>query len=257
MNLANHELDPHIEERVKHFSEEVVQAAQRIHGFRDIDPEDELDPETFRAALGELQAQYEELCIADEELRAQVDELARVSVKRDVERQRYRELFDFAPDPYFVTNSWGLIVDANVAATALLDIEHRHLRGKPLATLIERDDITRFRDMLAVVQNSARVELEVRLKSKAGSDILVTLVGARGEDSDRILWTARSNPKSVFATTVLERSTPDAQIDALARALVERDEKLAMERRLREDLRRPTVPKITSSPCWLTIFAHR
>ncbi|CAA9401470.1 hypothetical protein AVDCRST_MAG94-5938, partial [uncultured Leptolyngbya sp.] len=50
----------------------------------------------------------------------------------EAERQRYQELFEFAPDGYLVTDAQGKIQEANLAAARLLNIEQRFLVGKPL-----------------------------------------------------------------------------------------------------------------------------
>src|SRR5256885_15870105 len=54
----------------------------------------------------------EELRVADEELRVQNEELAASKHAIDAERLRYRELFDFAPDAYLVTDVHGTIREA-------------------------------------------------------------------------------------------------------------------------------------------------
>ena len=51
------------------------------------------------------------------------------------ERQRYQELFEFAPDGYLVTDALGVIREANRAASELLGIRAEFLRGKPLSLI--------------------------------------------------------------------------------------------------------------------------
>ena len=68
------------------------------------------------SALEELQTANEELRVAEEELRVQTEELERSRDRLEHERRRYRDLFDFAPDPYVITSPEGLIIEANQAA---------------------------------------------------------------------------------------------------------------------------------------------
>lgn len=68
----------------------------------------------------ELRLQNEELRANDAELRAQHAELMAALANAEHERFRYRELFEFAPDAYLVTDSIGLILEANKAASELL-----------------------------------------------------------------------------------------------------------------------------------------
>ena len=50
----------------------------------------------------------------------------------DRERQKYFELFEFAPDACFLTDSHGIIREANVAASQLLGVPAQFLAGKTL-----------------------------------------------------------------------------------------------------------------------------
>ena len=58
----------------------------------------------------------------------------------EVERHRYQELFNLAPDGYLVTDAVGLIQEANVAISTLLRVQKDYLIGKPLLVFFpERD----------------------------------------------------------------------------------------------------------------------
>lgn len=54
----------------------------------------------------------------------------------EVERHRYRTLFEMAPDGYLVTNRQGQIYYANRAAAALFHLPGDQLVGKPLVVLV-------------------------------------------------------------------------------------------------------------------------
>jgi PAS domain S-box-containing protein len=107
-------------------------------------PSGELLPE----ALAELDVAIEELSVTGEELRSQTDELAATRRALEAERQRYQELFDSAPVPYLVTDPVGRVREANRAAAALLGVEQRFLRGKPLAACVASGDRWAFRSFL-------------------------------------------------------------------------------------------------------------
>src|SRR4051794_39537984 len=57
-------------------------------------------PESLPTALEELNLTMEELAVADEEIRQQHEELFATRLQVEEERQRYYELFEFAPDGY-------------------------------------------------------------------------------------------------------------------------------------------------------------
>src|SRR5687767_2891528 len=74
------------------------------------------DQKQLAATLDELLTALEELQVTEEELRQQNEELAAAREAVERERQRYLELFEFAPDGYLVTDPDGTIREANRAA---------------------------------------------------------------------------------------------------------------------------------------------
>jgi signal transduction histidine kinase len=85
----------------------------------------------------DLSITLEELQVADEELRQQNEELGLARHLAEVERQRYQELFAFAPDAYLVTDTKVLVQEVNHAAAALLAVSKHHLHGKPLIVFVD------------------------------------------------------------------------------------------------------------------------
>src|SRR5215471_7036194 len=90
------------------------------------------EDEVLLESLEELQTAVEELRAADEHLRAQTDELLVARSELAAERERYRDLFESAPDAYLVSDDHGMIEAANVAAGHLLNVGPDFLIGKPL-----------------------------------------------------------------------------------------------------------------------------
>ncbi|MGH8010782.1 MAG: PAS domain-containing protein, partial [Candidatus Binatia bacterium] len=84
----------------------------------------------------DLQTALEALQTAEEDERQQNEELVRARQTIEVERRRYQELFDFAPDGYLVTDVSGTIQEANRAATALLQTSWHSLVGKQLLVFV-------------------------------------------------------------------------------------------------------------------------
>lgn len=100
------------------------------------------------AAFEELRVTLEELQVAEEELWQQYEELETACHLVEAERQRYRDLFEFAPDGYLVTDPAGTIQEANRAAALLLNIAPQRLIGKPLGVFISPEERRAFRDHL-------------------------------------------------------------------------------------------------------------
>lgn len=80
----------------------------------------------------ELQETLEELQITEEKLHQQNEQLILAPEITEAERQRYQNLFLFAPNGYVLTNVLGIIQEANYAMESLLGVRQNRLIGKPL-----------------------------------------------------------------------------------------------------------------------------
>ncbi|MEH1934917.1 MAG: PAS domain S-box protein [Nostoc sp.] len=130
----------------------------------------------------ELQQALEELQVVEEELRQQNEELAVARELVELERQRYQDLFEFAPDAYLVTDAAGIIQEANKAAATLLAVEQKYLVNKPLNLFIAQEDRQTFTTRL---NNSQQVqEWEVYLKPREGTAFPVSIRAAAMYDSE-------------------------------------------------------------------------
>lgn len=94
----------------------------------------EQDVDQLRVAVDEL-----------EELAEEVDQVRsgrrEAALEAAGQRRRYEELFELAPDGYVITDQAGVILQANRAAAALLEVPAERLAGKPL--LLYFDDVDR------------------------------------------------------------------------------------------------------------------
>ncbi len=97
----------------------------------------------------QLSTTLEELQVAEEELTQQNEMLVQAQEGLERERGRYRDLFEFAPDGYLVTDSSGVIREANRAAERLLGKPADYLRGKPLSVYLHSDAQRDLRQTLA------------------------------------------------------------------------------------------------------------
>ncbi len=116
-----------------------------------------LDDLIARADLGDdtraLAAEaLEQLAVTVEEMQAQNVELILSRTDLEQERERYRDLFETAPDGYLVTDTQGVIREANSTACDLFGRSRRRLIGSALATLVEPKDRRAFYAHLSRVQ---------------------------------------------------------------------------------------------------------
>ncbi|NLG48919.1 MAG: PAS domain S-box protein [Chloroflexi bacterium] len=86
-----------------------------------------------------------------------------------LERQRYRDLFDFAPDGYLVTDSKGIINDANHTFSALIGVPAAWLRGSALSAYLSEESRPGFRRLLVRLRREETVsDWEALLKPRSG-----------------------------------------------------------------------------------------
>jgi len=118
--------------------------------------------EVLRIAHDELelrvQERTEELATAEEELIRQNAELLAAHQQAQAERQRYSDLFEFAPDAYLVTDVNGHIQEANAAAGRSLNIARTDLIGKPLTVFIAESERQAFRSQLSQLGQLDRIQ---------------------------------------------------------------------------------------------------
>jgi PAS domain S-box-containing protein len=111
-----------------------------------------------------LETTMEELQVAVEELRQTNEALHDSRAEVEAERRRYRDLFDLAPDAYFVTDLQGIIREANRAAVVRLNIDPQFLVGKPLFVFLPEENRPSFRAEVSRLRDEARIsEFDVRL----------------------------------------------------------------------------------------------
>ncbi|HEY0605583.1 MAG TPA: PAS domain S-box protein, partial [Herpetosiphonaceae bacterium] len=130
---------------VEVFTRQVQEAEGRLQGLlqQTQAPPPDAQP-VLETTFAELSTAFEELNVAVEELNAQQQELLTSQQMIESERQRYRDLFEFAPDSYLVTDERGVIQEANRAAATLLNIEQQFLRGLPLSVFLPKHESARL-----------------------------------------------------------------------------------------------------------------
>ena len=104
----------------------------------------------------------------------------------DRERQKYFELFEFAPDACFLTDPHGIIREANEAASQLLGVPAQFLAGKTLPGFFDEPARKAYRQQLDQLCGSERSDdWEIQLRSRNGSptDVSVSIARMTGRDN--------------------------------------------------------------------------
>ena len=119
----------------KNTGDEVSQLRKQAEaelGGRPDDTED-LSPEAKDHLLHELR-------VHQIELEMQNDELRRSQLDLEAARDKYSDLYDFAPVGYFSIGKKGMISAANLTGSTMLGVERGSLIGKPFSHFIHEDD---------------------------------------------------------------------------------------------------------------------
>jgi PAS domain S-box-containing protein len=167
------------------FGEAITQEQQRLATLqrRAVNTPGALEG-TLAETFQELQITLEELQVADEEIQRQNEELAAARQAAEGERQRYQELFDFAPDAYIVTDVAATIQQANHAAASLLAVPTLRLRRKPLCLYVEPEEQQAFYGHLTNLCNREGVySWEIRLRPRGRDPLPAAITTAVVRDT--------------------------------------------------------------------------
>jgi PAS domain S-box-containing protein len=137
----------------------------------------------------------------------------------DRERQKYFELFEFAPDACFLTDSHGVIREANVAASQLLGVPGQFLAGKTLPGFFDESARKSYRHQLDQLSGSERSdEWEIQLRPRSGppTDVSVSIarMAARNKSPGGYRWFVRDISKRKHAESVVLANERKAREEA-------------------------------------------
>jgi formate hydrogenlyase transcriptional activator len=122
----------------------------------------------------EMQRLVHELDVHLIELEMQNAELRRSQEELELSRNKYTELYDYAPVGYFTFDTRGLIRKVNLTGAQLLGMERRLLVNKPFSCFIsdesEREIFSNH--LTLVLQRQVMLRCEIRLERSDGTAIL-------------------------------------------------------------------------------------
>jgi PAS domain S-box-containing protein len=186
--------------------------------------EADLPSEKMRLLVHELRVHQIELEMQNEELR-----LAQLALEQA--RDRFLDLYDYAPVAYFTLDKHGLIMEANLTAVHLLGIEMKSLVKKPFSRLVCKDDQdTYYFHYRLVFDEKTKQTCEIKLVKKNGEQFHAQLESIAAQDDGGDLSQLR-----IVVTDVTERKRLEEDLkkshDGLEKRVEERTSELLITNR--------------------------
>jgi len=129
-----------------------------------------------------------ELAVHQVELEIQNEELRQSRAQAEEARDRYLDLFDFAPVGYFTLDEHGHVLEANLTGCQILKIERQNLLKKNFGKFIDPDEIDAFYFYRKkILENSTRQTCELTMQKSDGITFSAQLEGIKtGEGRFRV-----------------------------------------------------------------------
>ena len=149
-----------------------------------------------------------ELQVHQIELEMQNEELRNTQLALEESRNRYVDLYDFAPVGYFILDKGGVIEEVNLAGAQLLGIERRYLVNRSFFHFISRDSQdTFYRHRQSVVKAGTQQTCEVKLVQRDGTLFYAQLISVAVQHSAKNYGQFR-----ISITDISQRRAAEARI---------------------------------------------
>jgi len=204
------------------------------------------------ASRGQLDMQtiLHDLHVHQEQVRVQNEELIEIKRTLELSRDRYADLYDFAPIAYLTLDKAGIIEEINLTGAALLGMERVRIVGTPFVLYVEGADQQRFMEHLRRCRqagggNVEQVRSELRLVGRAGRAFDAQLLSQRAEED----WNGRYSYRTAISDLTELRQVEEekrelAMKEQKARAGAEaKDRFMAI---LSHELRTPLTPVLAA-----------
>ena len=169
-----------------------------------------------------------------EETRLQHEQLIETQRLLEESRDRYADLYDFAPVPYVTMTGSGIVEDCNLTATEMLGAERLRVIGMPLARFVAAEDRKILLDHMLLCRRAIQypVVCSLRIRSRDGSITPAELSTRRA---------AGQSGGAVFRTAIVDLServaAESARNQLLQRIMnAQEEERLRISRELHDQM---------------------
>jgi len=175
---------------------------------------------------GDVKKLVEDLHIHQIELEIQNEELRRAQLELEASRDRYSDLYDFAPVGYVTISENGSVLQANLSCTAMLGVERSSLIGKPFSRFINKNDQDVFYlHRKALFETKAKQVCELRLVRKDRTQFHAQLQSNLVKDTEGDIAQTRTTITDINERKLAEEALRKAH-DELDRKVKERTAEL-------------------------------
>jgi PAS domain S-box-containing protein len=204
------------------------QQAEELHAGR--------SPQNQKLTRIEKDRLLHELEVHQIELEIQNEELRRTQQELQESRNRYTDLFDFAPVGYFVLDHHQLIIAANLMGAGMLGLERGKLLGTRFSRFIDQDSQSIFFHQIQRQSTAPEESCEIQMRRHSGELFFVQLkslkVSSEGEARYRVTMTDITKRKQAEEAArglneSLTRST--AELEAANKELKDLDFAIAQD----------------------------
>ncbi|WP_418607650.1 ANTAR domain-containing protein [Georgenia sp. SUBG003] len=204
------------------------------------------DPDVL---LTDLESAHEELRVADEEIRAQRVEVARLLESHRTGRWQHERLIQMLPVAVVVTDPNGLIRSGNAAAASLLRVRADRLIGRPLISFVLAEDRPELRRRLAsAARERSSLRQVVALVPRGGGPASVELVASVSydlvTDVTEVTWILLADGGSEFDLPAVLRPTAAAALVEISELPLHRMRRAATVQRMAEICARALGPDV-------------
>ncbi|RPI73119.1 MAG: PAS domain S-box protein [Ignavibacteriales bacterium] len=114
--------------------------------------------------------------LKDSQIETQKYELMETQVQLEASRDKYADLYDFAPTGYVTLNSRGIIEEINLTGASMLSVDAHKVAGIPFMQYLAKDDFQRFLQYLKKCRHSVNHCIEKFTLNKNLKEVIVQLI---------------------------------------------------------------------------------
>ncbi|MGB5749414.1 MAG: PAS domain-containing protein [Desulfobacterales bacterium] len=145
----------------------------------------ERDVDLTEMPLEDINELIHELEVHQIELEMQNEELRQAQLDLEAARDKYTDLYDFAPVGYFTISDKGLILDANLTGATMLGVQRGKLTGRRFSQFIAKDDQDIFYlHRQKLFETKTKQVCELKLTKKDGTEFYAQLESYAVKDED-------------------------------------------------------------------------